>query len=31
LNGVLFINHLSLLKRESIKRKVKKLMKAGDW
>jgi peptide deformylase len=31
LNGVLFINHLSALKRESIKRKVKKLMKAGDW
>ena len=31
LNGILFINHLSLLKRESIKRKVKKLMKAGDW
>jgi peptide deformylase len=31
LDGILFINHLSLLKRESIKRKVKKLMKAGDW
>ena len=31
LNGVLFIHHLSVLKRESIKRKVKKLMKAGDW
>ncbi|MBI4165642.1 MAG: peptide deformylase [Acidobacteria bacterium] len=31
LNGVLFINHLSRLKRESIKRKVKKLIKAGDW
>jgi peptide deformylase len=31
LNGVLFINHLSVLKRESIKRKVKKLVKAGDW
>ena len=31
LNGVLFIHHLSLLKRDSIKRKIKKLMKAGDW
>ncbi len=31
LNGVLFIRHLSLLKRDSIKRKVKKMMKAGDW
>jgi hypothetical protein len=28
---VLFINHLSMLKRESIKRRVKKLIKAGDW
>jgi peptide deformylase len=31
LNGILFIHHLSTLKRESIKRKVRKLMKAGDW
>jgi peptide deformylase len=31
LNGTLFIKHLSLLKRDSIKRKVKKLAKAGDW
>jgi len=31
LNGTLFIHHLSALKRESIKRKVKKLMKAGEW
>lgn len=31
LNGILFINHLSALKRESIRRKVRKLMKAGDW
>jgi peptide deformylase len=31
LNGVLFIHHLSLLKRDSIKRKIKKLMKAGEW
>jgi len=31
LNGVLFINHLSMLKRDSIKRKVRKLVKAGEW
>jgi len=31
LNGVLFIHHLSALKRESIKRKIRKLTKAGDW
>jgi peptide deformylase len=31
LNGVLFIQYLSLLKRDLIKRKVKKLRKAGDW
>ncbi|MFB3920107.1 MAG: peptide deformylase [Terriglobia bacterium] len=31
LNGILFIQHLSMLKRDSIKRKVKKLMKAGEW
>ena len=31
LNGVLFIHHLSMLKRDSIRRKVKKLMKAGEW
>jgi peptide deformylase len=31
LNGLLFIQHLSMLKRDSIKRKVKKLMKAGEW
>ncbi len=31
LDGVLFIKHLSRLKRESIRRKVKKLMKAGEW
>lgn len=31
LNGVLFIKHLSLLKRDSIKRKVRKMMKAGEW
>lgn len=31
LNGVLFIQHLSMLKRDSIRRKVRKLMKAGQW
>jgi peptide deformylase len=31
LNGTLFIQHLSMLKRNSIKRKVRKLMKAGEW
>ncbi len=31
LNGMLFIHHLSMLKRDSIKRKIKKLMKAGEW
>jgi peptide deformylase len=31
LNGVLFIQHLSRLKRESIKRKIRKMTKAGEW
>ncbi|MGA8029875.1 MAG: peptide deformylase [Bryobacteraceae bacterium] len=31
LNGILFINHLSALKRDIIKRKIKKLQKAGEW
>ena len=31
LNGILFINHLSMLKRDSIKRKIRRLMKAGEW
>lgn len=31
LNGVLFIQHLSLLKRDSIRRKVKQMVKAGEW
>jgi peptide deformylase len=31
LNGVLFIAHLSMLKRDMIKRKIRKLKKAGDW
>jgi peptide deformylase len=31
LNGVLFINHLSALKRDLIRRKIRKMQKAGDW
>lgn len=31
LNGVLFINHLSMLKRDMIKRKIRKMKKAGEW
>jgi peptide deformylase len=31
LNGVLFLNHLSMLKRDMIKRKIRKLKKAGEW
>jgi peptide deformylase len=31
LNGTLFIQYLSRLKRDSIKRKVRKMMKAGEW
>jgi peptide deformylase len=31
LNGILFLSHLSSLKRDLIKRKIKKLQKAGEW
>jgi peptide deformylase len=31
LNGILFISHISPLKREIIKSKIKKLVKAGEW
>ena len=31
LNGVLFIQHLSMLKRDLIKRRIRKLRKTGDW
>jgi len=31
LNGVLFINHLSPLKRDMIRRKIRKLQKNGEW
>jgi len=31
LNGKLFIQHIGRLKRESIKRRVRKMAKAGEW
>lgn len=31
LDGILFLQHLSPLKRDLIKRKIRKLMKAGEW
>ncbi|MBM3735278.1 MAG: peptide deformylase [Acidobacteria bacterium] len=31
LNGILFLTHLSLLKRDIIRRKIRKLVKAGEW
>jgi peptide deformylase len=31
LNGKLYLNHLSALKRDLIKRKIRKLVKAGEW
>ncbi|MGN6593071.1 MAG: peptide deformylase [Terriglobales bacterium] len=31
LNGILFISHLSALKRDLIKRKIRKLQKDGEW
>ncbi len=31
LNGKLYISHVSALKRDLIKRKIRKLMKAGEW
>jgi peptide deformylase len=31
LDGILFIKHLSILKRDMIKRKIRKLQKAGEW
>jgi peptide deformylase len=31
LNGILFVNHLSALKRDLIKRRIRKLQKAGEW
>ena len=31
LNGKLYINHISALKRDMIRRKIKKLVRAGKW
>src|SRR5579862_6551671 len=31
LKGILFISHLSMLKRDMIKRKIRKMKKAGEW
>jgi peptide deformylase len=31
LSGILFLHHLSLLKRDLIKRRIRKLIKAGEW
>jgi len=31
LNGRLFITHLSVLRRDLIKRRIKRMIKAGEW
>jgi peptide deformylase len=31
LEGILFIQHLSMLRRDLIRRRIRKLRKAGDW
>jgi peptide deformylase len=31
LNGILFIQHLSMLKRDLIRRRIRKLRKNGEW
>jgi peptide deformylase len=31
LNGKLYINYISALKRDMMKRKIRKLMKQGEW
>jgi peptide deformylase len=31
LNGILFIRRMSSLKRELVRRKIRKLLQAGDW
>jgi peptide deformylase len=31
LNGIFFLDHLSFIKRDIIKRKIRKLMKQGEW
>ena len=31
LNGILYLQHVSMLKRDMIKRKIKKMKKVGEW
>jgi peptide deformylase len=31
LNGILFLQHLSMLKRDLIRRRIRKLRKTGEW
>ena len=31
INGILYLDHLSVFRRDLIKRKIKKLIKAGEW
>jgi peptide deformylase len=31
LDGILFLDRLSPLKRDSVKRKIKKLIRDGEW
>ena len=31
LDGILYLDRISLLKRDLIKRKIKKLIRAGEW
>jgi peptide deformylase len=31
LDGILYLDRISALKRDFLKRKIKKLMKAGEW
>ncbi len=31
LNGILFLSHISPLKRDMVKRRIKKLIKEGEW
>ena len=31
LNGRLFLSHLSILRREGVKRRIRRMMKAGEW
>ncbi len=31
LDGILFLSHVSMLKRDLIKRKIRKLAKANEW